>query len=188
MMLRRNFLEDHTKSKSSHGASYQDKTFLRSIISRRKVPTEYHTVQINSQQNCSTPARTARSLALSRHGQWWLRMLHYLRHMSSCACPPSGQGASYTAFPGACDAASRGGAVGVGALLNLVLMVPFFCVVLLVVLVGLALCSNMSGAHFARNALNVWMSALLHGFTGQSAQWPGGSLADDPACWCFSSS
>ena len=64
-------------------------------------------------------------------------MLNYLRHMRSCTCPPSGPGASYTAFPGACDAASRGGAVGVGAL-GWVLVVPFCCVVLLVLLVGLA--------------------------------------------------
>jgi hypothetical protein len=64
-------------------------------------------------------------------------MLNYLRHMRSCTSPPSGPGASYTAFPGACDAASRGGAVGVGAL-GWVLMVPFCCVVLLVLLVGLA--------------------------------------------------
>ena len=67
-MLRRNFLERHTKSKSSYGASYQAKKFLRSIISRRKVPTEHHTVQKSGQQNCSTTGCTACSLTLSRHG------------------------------------------------------------------------------------------------------------------------
>ena len=96
-------------------------------------------------------------------------MLHYLRHMRSCACPPSGPGASYTAFPGACDAAYRAGAVGVDALLKLVLMVSFFSVVLLVVLVGLASCFNMSGAHFSSNALNVATSAILHGAVGTMA-------------------
>ena len=96
-------------------------------------------------------------------------MLYYLRHMRSCACPPSSPGASYTASRGACDAAYRAGAVGVGALLNLVLMVPFFCVVLLVVLVGLASCFNMSGAHFSSNALNAATSAILHGAVGTMA-------------------
>ena len=60
-MLRRNFLERHTKSKSSYGASYQAKKFLRSIISRRKVPTEHHTVQKNSHELLHRPARTAPS-------------------------------------------------------------------------------------------------------------------------------
>ena len=96
-------------------------------------------------------------------------MLYYLRHMRSCACPPSSPGASYTASRGACDAAYRAGAVGVGALLNLVLMVSFFCVVLLVVLVGLASCFNMSGAHFSSNALNAATSAILHGAVGTMA-------------------
>ena len=96
-------------------------------------------------------------------------MLYYLRHMRSCACPPSSPGASYTASRGACDAAYRGGAVGVDALLKLVLMVSFFSVVLLVVLVGLASCFNMSGARFSSNALNVATSAILHGAVGTMA-------------------